>query len=315
MMFSTDVEILIAPFTPMHGDESIHYQLIESLFDYYTTLGVKGVFINGTTGECMSLSTEERMLILEEWVKAKNQQLKNPFDLFAHVGSCNLKESVRMAEHAESLGINGVAMVSPFYFKPGSVRELVSQCAFVASAAPKTPFYYYNIPYYTGVQFPLLEFCKLAYKKIPNFAGIKSSHNNTTEYLQCMLFAKNKFTMYWGIDENFINLYAAGNISFIGSTYNYMLPIYQKMVEAFKQKKQKKFFWMQKTAFKIYDVLSKYEGIPAGKEMMSFIGLDCGPVRLPLKKIDLSEKENILKALTKSGYFNHVKSFMAPVNS
>ena len=164
-MNSYNVEILNATFTPMYEDGSINYDLIPDLFQHCVNTGADGIFLNGTTGECMSLSVDERLKLVETWTNYRKAANRPDFKIFVHVGSCNLYETARMAEHAESHGVDGIAMVATFYFRPKTLEELVDQCAYVAAAAKLTPFYYYNIPFLTGVNFPLISFLEVATRR------------------------------------------------------------------------------------------------------------------------------------------------------
>ncbi|MEP6733957.1 MAG: dihydrodipicolinate synthase family protein [Chryseolinea sp.] len=306
-MISRQVEILNAVFTPMHADGSVNFDRIPALFEHFTETGSQGIFLNGTTGECMSLTTQERLRLVEAWMAAKVSS-KSKSKLIVHVGTTNLLEAAEMAKHAEQSGADGVSMVAPFYFRPKSTEEIVSQCAYVAQAAPGIPFYYYNIPSLTGVNFPLTEILELAPKRIPNFAGLKNSFNDLVDYQHALHASQQKHTLYWGTDEVFMMLYAGGNRNYVGSTYNYMYPYYQRMLKAYLQGDTATVMTLQAEADAIYRVLTIHNGIIAGKEIMRLIGVDCGPVRIPLQKLDQAGKDAIFQKLKKTSFFESVVS-------
>ena len=298
-----NVEILNAVFTPMHADGSINFPLIPDMFQQFLGTGSQGIFLNGTTGECMSLSTSERMRLVEAWMACCRNIKAEEIKVFVHVGSCNLLEAAQMAQHARDQGADGVAMVPTFYFRPKTINDLVEQCAYVAASAPEIPFYYYNIPSLTGVDFPLIDFMKLAVQRIPNFAGFKNSFNDVVDYQHCLHFAQNKYSLYWGADEAFMMLYAAGNRHYVGSTYNYMASYYTDMLLAQHSGNTAGLFKLQGEADAIYRILSEHNGIIAGKEIMRLIGLDCGPVRLPLRALTTDQKELIQRKLKETTFF------------
>src|SRR5262245_48842134 len=124
-MKSHPVEILNAVFTPMFDDGSVNYAKIPDLFQHAIQTDESGIFLNGTTGECMSLSVSERQTLVEKWIEYRESIKRQDFKIVVHVGSCNLFETAQMAEHAESLGVDGIAMVATFYFRPQSVEALV----------------------------------------------------------------------------------------------------------------------------------------------------------------------------------------------
>ncbi len=302
------VEILNAVFTPMFGDGIVNYNRIPDLFHHCINTGADGIFLNGTTGECMSLSVDERLKLVEAWTDYRKKINRPDFKIFVHVGSCNLYETANMAEHAQAHGVDGVAMVATFYFRPKTLEDLIEQCEYVASAAAETPFYYYNIPFLTGVNFPLLSFLEMASRRIPNFAGLKNSFTDIVEYQHCIHFAKENYSLYWGTDEAFMMLYAAGNRQYVGSTYNYMGDVYRQMLKAHHDGDSRKVVTLEGEADAIYKLLSQYNGISAGKEIMRFVGVDCGVVRKPLKPFTKAESDTLLKKLKATSFFDFHKS-------
>lgn len=300
-----NVQILPAVFTPMFDDGSINYTQINALYQRCIESGHRGIFLNGTTGECMSLSTAERKKLIEAWNACRQDNNDNDFKIFAHVGSSNLYEACEMAEHAQQEGVDGIAMVPTFYFRPKTLGELVDQCKYVASAAPQVPFYYYNIPSLTGVNFPLVSFVEEAAREIPTFAGLKNSFNDLVDYQTCLHNAKGDYTLYWGTDEVFMMVYAAGNRHYVGSTYNYMSDIYTRMLDAFHAGNFEKLTTLEAEATRIYKILNDYNSMIAGKEIMRHIGVDCGPVRRPLKNLKSADTTLLLQRLQKTAFFDY----------
>lgn len=299
-----NVDILPAVFTPMFDDGSIHCARIDLLYERCLQSGFNGIFVNGTTGECMSLSVGERKELVEAWVGCRKKKGNKSFRIFVHVGSSNLYEAAQMAEHAQAQGADAIAMVPTFYFRPKTLNDLIDQCRYVASAAPAIPFYYYNIPSLTGVNFPLLSFVEQAAKEIPTFAGLKNSFNDLADYQNCLHFSKGDHSMYWGTDEVFMMVYAAGNRHYVGSTYNYMGEIYFRMLDAYHAGNFEKLTTLQAEATTIYRILNENNSLVAGKAIMRHIGIDCGPVRRPLKNMSASAASALLDKLQKTSFFD-----------
>ena len=298
------VRILPAVFTPMFNDGSIHYEQVGALYRRCLESGFDGIFLNGTTGECMSLSAAERKKLLEAWVDCRNKSNNPSFKIFVHVGSSNLFEAAEMAEHAQASGADGIAMVSTFYFRPPTLADLIDQCRYVAAAAPEVPFYYYNIPSLTGVNFPLTSYVEAASKAIPTFSGLKNSYHDLVDYQQCLHYAKDDYQIYWGTDEVFMMVYAAGNRHYVGSTYNFMGSIYFRMLDAYHAGNLEKLTGLEQEAAGIYKILNDYNSLIAGKAIMRHIGVDCGPVRRPLRNLKSSEGSSLLERLQKTSFFN-----------
>lgn len=134
--------------------------------------GLKGVFINGSSGEGYMLTEEERMKLAEKWMEAAPEGFK----VIVHVGSTCVKSSRNLAEHAQKIGAWGIgAMATPFP-RIGRIEELVKYCEEIACGAPALPFYYYHIPAFNNAFLPMLDFLKAVDGRIPNFAGIKYTY-------------------------------------------------------------------------------------------------------------------------------------------
>ena len=146
---------------------------------------------------------------------------------------------------------------------------------------------------------------EMAINRIPTFAGLKNSHTDIVDYQHCIHFAGTDYALYWGTDETFMMLYTAGNRHYVGSTYNYMGGIYQKMLHAHHGGDMNKLISLQAEADRIYKIILQYNGIGAGKEIMNFIGLDCGPVRMPLKAFSKAERETLLGKLKDTALFQY----------
>lgn len=303
-MHPHDVQILPAAFTPMYEDGSVHYALVEALYQRCVESGFTGVFLNGTTGECMSLDAGERKRLVETWVACRRKNGHPDFRIFVHVGSSNLVEAAAMAEHAQAHGADGVAMVPTFYFRPATITDLVEQCKYVAAAAPEVPFYYYNIPALTGVNFPLILFMEAAIREIPTFSGLKNSFNDLVDYQKCLHYGKGDYALYWGTDEVFMMVYAAGNRHYVGSTYNFMGNIYIKMLDAYHACDFKSLTGLQAEATRIYNILNQHNSLISGKAIMRHIGVDCGPVRRPLMNLKAADSASLLERLQKTAFLD-----------
>ena len=161
--------LIDAPFTPFYANGEVNYKPIRAYADLLARNGLKGVFINGSSGEGYMLTEEERMLLAEAWVKA----VPKDFKVIVHVGSTCVKSSRRLAEHAQKIGAWGIGAMAPPFPKVNRIEELVKYCEEIACGAPNLPFYFYHIPAFNGAYLPMLDFLKAVDGRIPNFAGIK----------------------------------------------------------------------------------------------------------------------------------------------
>ena len=160
--------LINAPFTPFYENGEVNYEPIEAYAKLLANNGLKGVFINGSSGEGYMLTEDERIKLAERWMEVSPKDFK----VIVHVGSTCVKMSNKLAAHAQEIGAWGIgAMASPFP-KAGRVEELVKYCEEIACGAPALPFYFYHIPALSGVFLPMLPFLKAVDGRIPNFAGI-----------------------------------------------------------------------------------------------------------------------------------------------
>ncbi len=180
-------------------------------------------------------------------------------------------------------------------------------CAEVAAAVPDMPFYYYHIPVLNGVLFAMLDLLKAIDGKIPNFAGIKYTHEDFMDFLSCMQFRNGKYDMLWGRDENMLPALALGTKGAVGSTFNYAAPLYRQLMEAYANGEAEKAARLQQQSIDMIRLLGKYGGIATGKAYMKLIGLDCGAFRLPVSNMN-SEQLGLFRADVDALGFDQFKS-------
>ncbi|MDQ1316646.1 MAG: Dihydrodipicolinate synthetase [Candidatus Poribacteria bacterium] len=293
--------LIAATFTPMHEDGSININVIDKQAESLIANGVSGAFICGTNGESMSLTIEERMAIAERWVDVAGKNLS----IIVHVGHNCLSDCKEMALHAQKIGAKAVAAVAPSFFKPASVNDLVDFCAEIAVSAPALPFYYYHIPSVSGVNLPMIEFLERAKERIPNLAGIKFSYENLMDFSQCLNLDNERFDMLFGKDEVLLSAMILGAKGAVGSTYNFSAPLYHLVMTAYQAGDIETAKAEQWNAVKMVAVLIKYGGISTGKAIMKMIGIDCGPVRLPLRNLSREQYDKAYAELSDIGFFSY----------
>ena len=294
------VGLIDAPFTPFYANGDVNLEPIEAYAKMLQKNGLKGVFINGSSGEGYMLTTEERMQLAERWVSVAPEGFK----VIVHVGSCCLRESVRLAEHAQKIGAWGIGSMAPPFPKIGRIEELVEYCETIANAAPELPFYYYHIPAFNGAFLPMVDLLKAVDGRIKNFAGIKYTYEALYEYNQCRLYGGGKFDMLHGQDETILPCLAMGGAQGgIGGTTNYNGRVLTGILEAWAQGDLEKARELQNFAQDVIDVICHYRGnIVGGKRIMKLIGLDLGPNRTPFQNLT-DEEETAMRAELEAIHF------------
>ena len=289
-----------APFTPMKENGDLNLNLIPKYADFLVRNGVDGAFVCGSTGEGALLTREERMAVAEKWVETSNEKLK----VIVHTGGTNLRDQQALAAHAEKIGAFAVSAMAPAFLPPKRNEEFVAYCKAVADAAPSLPFYYYHIPPLNGFNMSVVDLLKAVDGVIPNFAGVKFTNLNMFEFEQCRYVADGKFEMLWGFDEMYLDSLAFGNSAGVGGTYNHCYSLYKDMTAAYAIKDMDKCRALQHQSHQFCEILGKYRGnLSGGKRMMKFMGLDCGPNRLPLQTISDNEEIQMKNDLEAIGFF------------
>ncbi|HSO89089.1 MAG TPA: dihydrodipicolinate synthase family protein [Draconibacterium sp.] len=285
--------LIAAPFTPMDKKGEIKYDLIGDYYDFLEKNKVVGAFINGSTGEGVSLSQKEKMKAVEFWTaKSKTAKTLKVINL---VGGTSYKECIENAQHSAENGVDAIALLAPYYFKPAGAKQLAEYCATIAEAVPQTPVFFYHIPVLSGCFISMFDFLQEAAPIIPNLAGIKFTHEDFMDFLSCIHFMNGKFDMMWGRDENMLSALVLGTRSAVGSTFNYAAPLYYQLIEAFDSGNLPLARKLQQMSIDMIRLLGKYGGIATGKAYMKYIGLDLGQFRLPVKNDWAKNYENFVE--------------------
>jgi N-acetylneuraminate lyase len=156
-----------------------------------------GAFVNGSTGEGLSLTLEERRAVAERWVNAAPAG----FQIIVHVAHPSARNAWELASHAARIGADAIAEIGPMVFRPRNVEALAEYSRQTASRAPELPYYYYHIPSISGVCFPMIDYLKAAESRIPNLAGLKYTYEDLMDIQLCREFKQRKYDILYGRDE------------------------------------------------------------------------------------------------------------------
>lgn len=293
--------LIAAPHTPFRPNGEVALDVIPQQAALLSRNGVSGAFVCGTTGEGNSLTTQERRQVVEAWRKALPAGVK----LVVHVGHLSVRESSALARHAQDVGADAIATIAPSFFRPG-VAELVAWCQQVAAAAPALPFYYYHMPVMTGVNVSVMDFLAHAEGQIPSLVGIKFTHEDLFDYSRASRFANGRYSILFGRDEILLAGLSLGATGAVGSTYNFASPLYLSLMRAFAAGDLAKARAEQAKSQEFIAIMSQAGGIVAGKAAMKMIGIDCGPVRLPLRALTPAQEAKLRTDLEGIGFFDYV---------
>ncbi|WP_346238330.1 dihydrodipicolinate synthase family protein [Niabella insulamsoli] len=274
--------LIAAPFTPMNEDGSLNLSRIPAYYAILKSNGNTGAFICGSTGEGVALTLAEKQEVITAWADCTRND--DSFKVMVLVGGTCISDCIALAKFAQHSGLYAVSFTAPFYFKPSAVADLAACCKVIANEVPDMPFYYYHIPVLNGVGFAMLDLLK-AVGDIPNFAGVKYTHEDFMDFLSCVHFKSGRYDMLWGRDENMLAALSVGAKGAVGSTFNYAAPLYHAMIDAFHRNDLTTAQALQQQSIDMITLLGKYGGIATGKAYMKLIGLDCGKFRLPVRNM------------------------------
>lgn len=301
------IGLIDAPFTPFHANGEINLKPIKTYAAMLKKNGLKGVFINGSSGEGYMLTTDERMKLAEEWINVAPEDFK----VIVHVGSCCLKESMSLAEHAQAIGAWGIGSMAPPFPRINRIEELVLYCENIAKSAPKLPFYYYHIPAFNGAFLPMLDLLKAVDGRIDNFAGIKYTYESLYEYNQCRLYKNGKYDMLHGQDETILPSLAQGGAQGgIGGTTNYNGRELVGIIDAWQRGDIETAREKQNFSQEVINVICNFRGnIVGGKRIMKLLDFNLGPNRIPFRNMTDEEETEMKQQLEKINFFERCNVF------
>lgn len=297
--------LVAATHTPFDSAGDLRLEIVQKQAEHLLRTGVNTVFIGGSTGEGHSLTVEERRALASRWSEVvRGSALR----LVVHVGSNCLADARALAAQAQQLGAAAISALAPSYFKPSSLDALIACCGEIAAAAPALPFYFYDIPTMTGVQFSMPEFLAAAPKRIPTLAGIKFSNADLMAYQRCLRAGEGRFDIPWGVDEYLLAALALGAAGAVGSSYNFAAPIYRRIIAAFSRSDLEAARAEQYRSVQLINLLASFGYMAAAKATMGFLGIDVGPSRLPNGNLTPEQIARLRTDLERLGFFDWVRS-------
>ncbi len=290
--------LIVAVHTPFFTDGRLNLDVVAAQAELLQAAGVAGVFAGGTTGESHSLTVEERMQLATRWVDVA---AGTSLAVFIHVGHNCLADAQTLARHAEQIGANAIAALAPTYFKPPTLDELVACCGAIAAAAPELPFYYYDIPSMTGLSHSMPRLLELARQRIPTMAGLKYTNSDLVQLQECLAVAEDDFEILFGSDEILLAALSLGVEGAVGSTYNLAAPLYHDLIRAFATGDLKTAQQLQRQSVQMVRTLQSFGFPAAAKTALKLLGVDLGPVRLPLANLSEADECRLLEQLAALG--------------
>lgn len=284
---------IIPAFYACYDDEgNVSAERTKMFTRYLIDKGVKGVYVCGSSGECIYQNKEERRLILESVMEIA----KGKITVIAHVGCNNTADSMELAAHAERAGVDAIASIPPIYFHlpDYAIAEYWND---ISSAAPNTDFIIYNIPQLAGVALTVDLYKKML--ENPRVIGVKNSSMPVQDIQMFKDVAGDDSVVFNGPDEQFIGGRIMGADAGIGGTYAVMPELFLAADQAFLEGDFKKAKEIQYDIDRIIYAMCACHGnlYAVMKKILKWKGINIGTVRKPLADIIPEDDEKIQKCI------------------
>ncbi|WP_049476198.1 dihydrodipicolinate synthase family protein [Streptococcus constellatus] len=286
-------EGVIPAFYACYDDQGeISPERVRALVEYFLVKGVQGLYVNGSSGECIYQSVADRKLILEEVMAVA----KGKLTIIAHVACNNTKDSMELARHAESLGVDAIATIPPIYFRlpEYSIAQYWND---ISAAAPHTDFVIYNIPQLAGVALTPSLYTEML--KNERVIGVKNSSMPVQDIQTFAALGGEDHLVFNGPDEQFLGGRLMGARAGIGGTYGAMPELFLKLNQLIADKELERAKELQFTINTIIGKLTAAHGnmYSVIKEVLKINeNLNVGSVRAPLTPVTGTDRPIVEEA-------------------
>lgn len=281
VIFKGCATALVTPFT----NDGINFEELRKLIEFQILEGIDALVICGTTGESSTMSLAEKKSVIDFSVKVANGRVP----IIAGTGGNNTADAVAMSKYAESVGADGLLLVTPYYNKT-TQKGLIAHFSKIAESV-NIPIILYNVPSRTGLNIEP-EIC-LELSKIPNIVAIKEASGNISQVAKIANLCNDDLTIYSGNDDQILPILSLGGLGVISVLSNVYPKFVHEMVMDYLTGN-----WQKATASQIYSLplinalFSEVNPIPI-KYALNKIGFNCGIPRLPLIELSDKNKERI----------------------
>lgn len=276
--------------TPFN-ENGVNFEVFKQLIDNQIKEGVDSIIVCGTTGESATMSETERKDTIKFVVDTVNKRVP----VIAGTGSNNTRSAIEMTKYAESVGVDGVLVVTPYYNK-ATQKGLIEHFTKIAKETT-LPIIMYNVPSRTGVNI-LPETC-YELSKIDNIVAIKEASGNISQVAKIASLCGNDLAIYSGNDDQIIPVLSLGGIGVISVLSNIKPKFTHDMVYDFFNGDVKEACKKQLDSIELIDCLfSEVNPIPV-KSALNMLGYDYGIPRLPLTELSESNKDKLKKTIFK----------------
>ena len=284
----------VAIVTPFNSDETINYNKLDELLDYHCTHGTDAIIICGTTGESATMTEEEHM----QCVKFAIDRVKGRIPVIAGTGSNCTRTAIDMSKEAADYGADGLLLVTPYYNK-ATQAGLIGHYTAVAKEA-KAPIIMYSVASRTGCNIEPATVAELV-KNVDNIVAVKEASGNISQVAKIMALTDGNIDLYSGNDDQIVPMLSLGAKGVISVLSNVAPQETHDICEKFFNGDVKGSAALQLKALPLIEQLfCEVNPIPV-KKAMQLMGVECGPLRMPLTEISKEHEQALAKALKDFG--------------
>lgn len=292
LLFEGSAVALVTPFT----NDGVNYEVLEELIEFQIENGTDAIVVCGTTGEPATMSDEEK----KEVIRFTVEKVAGRVPVIAGTGSNSTRHAVELSMYAETVGADGLLIVTPYYNKT-TQRGLIAHYRTIAMTT-KLPIILYNVPGRTGLNMTAKTLKELS--KIDNIVGLKEASGNFSQIAEIRKECGEDLWLYSGNDDQVVSMLALGAVGVISVAANVIPHDMREMVKEYLSGEVKKSCEIQLGAIDLIKALfSEVNPIPV-KEAVRQIGFDAGKCRMPL--VDMTEEGQMMISEALRMYFDKV---------
>lgn len=285
----------VAIVTPMHEDGSVNYEKLGELIEFQIANSTDAIIICGTTGESSTMSHGEHL----KTIKYAIDKVAKRIPVIAGTGSNCTETAIMMSKEAASYGADALLIVTPYYNK-ATQKGLIAHYTAIANAVPDTPIIMYNVPSRTGCNIQPATVAALV-KNVKNIVGLKAASGDLSQIAKTVSLAGDDLELYSGNDDQTLPILSLGGIGVISVLSNVAPKETHDMVMKFLDGDIKGAAKIQIDAIPLINALfCEVNPIPA-KAALNMMGMEAGPLRMPLSEMEDSNKEILAKAMRDFG--------------
>ena len=285
----------VAIITPMHEDGSVNYEKLEEILEFQIANSTDAVIICGTTGESSTMTHGEHL----KTIKFAVDKVAKRVPVIAGTGSNCTETAIMMSKEAASYGVDALLVVTPYYNK-ATQKGLIAHYTAIANAVPETPIIMYNVPSRTGCNLQPATVAALV-KNVKNIVGIKAASGDLSQIAKMMSMAGEDLELYSGNDDQILPIMSLGGLGVISVLSNVAPKQTHDIVMKFMEGDTREAARLQLDAIPLINALfCEVNPIPV-KTAMNMMGMEVGPLRMPLCEMEESNKETLAKAMKDYG--------------